>query len=77
MNWFTGTNVLAPLDYGFIAAYLVGIMILGLWLERKARDNIDAYFLGNRNLPWWALGASGMSSNTDIAGTMVITALIY
>ena len=19
MNWFTGTNVLAPLDYGFIA----------------------------------------------------------
>ncbi|NBX16439.1 MAG: sodium:solute symporter, partial [Proteobacteria bacterium] len=28
-------------------------------------------------LPWWALGASGMASNTDIAGTMVITALIY
>ena len=26
MNWFTGTNVLAPLDYGFIAAYLVGIL---------------------------------------------------
>ena len=77
MNWFTGTNVLAPLDYAFIAAYLIGIMMLGLWLERKARDNIDAYFLGNRNLPWWALGASGMSSNTDIAGTMVITALIY
>jgi len=77
MTWFTGTNVLAPIDYGFIGAYLVGIMILGLWLERKARDNIDAYFLGNRSLPWWALGASGMSSNTDIAGTMVITALIY
>ncbi|MFM9023851.1 MAG: hypothetical protein ACKON7_00670, partial [Planctomycetaceae bacterium] len=76
-RWLTGTNVLGPLDYAFIAAYLVGIMILGLWLERKARDNIDAYFLGNRNLPWWALGASGMSSNTDIAGTMVITALIY
>ncbi len=77
LNVFTGTSVLGPLDYSFIAAYLVGIMTLGLWLERKARDNIDAYFLGNRNLPWWALGASGMSSNTDIAGTMVITALIY
>jgi Na+/proline symporter len=62
MNLFTGTNVLAPLDYGFIAVYLVGIMALGLWLERKARDNIDAYFLGNRNLPWWALGASGMAA---------------
>jgi len=32
MNLFTGTNVLAPLDYGFIAVYLVGIMALGLWL---------------------------------------------
>ena len=77
MTIFTGSGVLGPLDYAFIAVYLVGIMALGLWLERKARDNIDAYFLGNRNLPWWALGASGMSSNTDIAGTMVITALIY
>lgn len=77
MNWLTGTNLLGNLDYAVIGAYLIGIMILGLWLERKARDNIDAYFLGNRNLPWWALGASGMASNTDIAGTMVITALIY
>lgn len=77
MNWFTGTNLLGALDYSVIGAYLVGIMVLGLWLERKARDNIDAYFLGNRNLPWWALGASGMASNTDIAGTMVITALIF
>lgn len=77
MNWFNGSNLLGTADYAVIGVYLVGIMILGLWLERKARDNIDAYFLGNRNLPWWALGASGMASNTDIAGTMVITALIY
>ncbi|MEN9825732.1 MAG: hypothetical protein RI953_1477 [Pseudomonadota bacterium] len=77
MNWFSGTNLLGGLDYAVIGAYLVGIMILGLWLERKARGSIDAYFLGNRDLPWWALGASGMASNTDIAGTMVITALIY
>ena len=44
---------------------------------KKAGKNIDAYFLGNRKMPWWALGASGMASNTDIAGTMVITAMIY
>jgi len=28
-------------------------------------------------MSWWALGASGMASNTDLAGTMVITALVY
>ena len=27
--------------------------------------------------PWWVLGASGMASNTDIAGTMINTAFIY
>jgi len=37
MTIFTGTSVLAPLDYGFIAAYLVGIMALGPDLARLQR----------------------------------------
>ena len=28
-------------------------------------------------MPWWALGASGMASNLDVSGTMIIAALIY
>ena len=65
------------LDYLIITIYLLTIVIFGFILQRKASQGIDAYFLGNRRLPWWALGASGMASNTDIAGTMIITALIY
>ncbi|NES85023.1 MAG: sodium:solute symporter, partial [Moorea sp. SIO2B7] len=65
------------IDYIIIAIYLLSIVILGFVLQKKASEGIESYFLGNRNLPWWALGASGMASNTDIAGTMVITALIY
>lgn len=77
MSLLPENGLLAGIDYAVIAVYLLGIMIFGLWLERRARGSIDAYFLGNRNLPWWALGASGMASNMDIAGTMVIAALIY
>jgi Na+/proline symporter len=33
--------------------------------------------LGDKNLPWWALGASGMASNLDVSGTMIIAALVY
>ncbi len=65
------------LDYAIIGAYLVGILILGFALERKASKGVDSYFLGDRNMPWWALGASGMASNVDISGTMVIVALVY
>ena len=66
-----------PIDYFIIFLYLVGIVVLGFVLQRKASAGIESYFLGDRTMPWWALGASGMASNTDIAGTMLITALIY
>ncbi|NER26797.1 MAG: sodium:solute symporter [Symploca sp. SIO1C4] len=66
-----------PADYFIVVIYLISIVILGIVLQRKASEGIESYFLGNRNLPWWVLGASGMASNTDIAGTMLITALIY
>ena len=69
--------MLQLVDYLIIAVYLISIVIFGIYLERKARTGIDSYFLGNRNMPWWVLGASGMASNTDLAGTMIISALIY
>jgi Na+/proline symporter len=66
-----------PIDYAIVALYLLGIVALGIVLQRRAARGINAYFLGNRSLPWWALGSSGMASNTDIAGTMLIAALVY
>jgi len=65
------------IDYGIVILYLTAIVLIGLYLQRKASRGIDSYFLGNRNLPWWALASSGMSSNLDISGTMIIAALIY
>ncbi|MDJ0556812.1 MAG: sodium:solute symporter [Microcoleaceae cyanobacterium MO_207.B10] len=57
--------------------YLLFIIIFGVFIQRKASIGIESYFLGSRNLPWWVLGASGMASNTDLAGTMVLTSLVY
>ena len=65
------------LDLIIIVVYLASIVAVGLMMQRKASKDIDSYFLGNRKLPWWVLGASGMASNTDIAGTMINTAFIY
>ena len=53
------------------------IVLVGLWAQRKATQGIDSYFLGDRSLPWWALGASGMTSNMDVSGTMINTAFIF
>ncbi len=68
---------MTPLDYTIVALYLGAIVLIGLLLQRKASQGIDSYFLGNRRLPWWVLGASGMASITDVAGTMMNTAFVY
>ncbi|MBJ12617.1 MAG: sodium:solute symporter [Candidatus Marinimicrobia bacterium] len=64
-------------DLVIVIVYLLSIVVVGLLVQKKASKDIDSYFLGNRKLPWWVLGASGMASNTDIAGTMINTAFIY
>jgi Na+/proline symporter len=68
---------MTPVDYSIVVVYLAGMVLMGLYFQRKASAGIDSYFLGNRNLPWWALGASGMASNLDVAGTMINTAWIF
>lgn len=65
------------LDYAIIGAYLVALAVIGLVLARRAGQSAEHYFLGGRTLPWWSLGASGMASNLDVAGTMTIVALLY
>jgi len=65
------------LDYAIVGIYLVAMVAIGLILQRRASAGIDSYFLGNRKLPWWVLGASGMASNLDVSGTMINTAWIF
>lgn len=65
------------LDYSIVFVYIVSIVVIGVMLQRRASAGIDSYFLGNRDMPWWALGASGMASNMDVAGTMINTAWIF
>ena len=68
---------MSTVDLIIVIIYLLAIIIVGLLVQKKASKDINSYFLGNRKLPWWVLGASGMASNTDIAGTMINTAFIY
>ena len=68
---------MSTLDYSIVIVYLIAMVGIGIYFSRKASSGIDSYFLGERGIPWWALGASGMSSNLDISGTMINTAFIF
>ena len=50
------------LDYIVIALYFIVIMGIGVY-SSKTKDNTSQYFLANRNLGWFVIGASLFASN--------------
>lgn len=63
------TNVLTWPDYLVIAAYLLVTLGIGLAIGIRLKTGTD-FFLGGRQLPWWAIGMSLVA--TDIGGTDII-----
>jgi len=52
------------LDYFILATFFAGIMVFGALVGGKQKSGRD-YFLGNRELPWWALAASVVAGETS------------
>jgi Na+/proline symporter len=63
---------LSVIDQIIVVLYLAAIMSIGIAMKRRAARGMSSYFLGGRQLPWWALAMSGSSSYFDITGTMWI-----
>lgn len=42
------------LDILIIALYLIGMVVIGLILKKRASQNMDSYFLGGKSLPFRA-----------------------
>ena len=64
------------IDIFIVAVYILVLVCIGLWAKKRAARGVDAYFLGDRKLPWWMLAMSGSSSYWDITGTMWIVSLL-
>jgi solute:Na+ symporter, SSS family len=56
---------LSPVDLAVVAVYLVGITVFGAHF-RKRQHSLRDYFLGGRELPWWAITLSIVSAETSI-----------
>lgn len=60
----TGTIGLSTPDYLILLVYLCVVICMGIYLSRGKGDT-EAYLLGGRNLPWWAVAASFFVSVTS------------
>jgi solute:Na+ symporter, SSS family len=52
------------IDLVIIFGYLLGITLFGVWFSRKQKTTRD-YFLGDRTVPWWAIAASIVATETS------------
>jgi SSS family solute:Na+ symporter len=70
---------LHPLDLGIIIAYVIGTIIIGFVISKRASKSMKSYFLADNSLNWKFLGLSNASGMFDISGTMwtVSIAFIY
>jgi len=50
-------------DWAFVILYLIIIAGISVWSIRKSKETTSDYFLANRNLGWWVIGASILASN--------------
>jgi solute:Na+ symporter, SSS family len=68
---------LHPVDIAIIVVYMLGMVVVGFVVERRARGGIANYFLGGHRMPWWILSMSNAASMFDVSGTMWLVSLLY
>ncbi|MEP6950615.1 MAG: sodium:solute symporter [Ginsengibacter sp.] len=73
---------LGTVDILFVVLYLLIIAGISVWSIRKSKASPSDYFLANRNLGWWVIGASILASNVGsehivgLAGTGATSGLV-
>lgn len=53
------------LDLFILFAYLIGTVMFGAWFSRRERRGVKDYFVSGQSVPWWAIMASVVSTETS------------
>lgn len=75
-------HFLGPVDWVFVVLYLLVIAGVSIWSIKKSKESPSDYFLANRNLGWFVIGASILASNVGsehivgLAGTAAKTGVV-
>ena len=75
-------NFLNAIDWTVVILYFLVIAGISAWSMRKKKDSSQEYFLANRNVGWFVIGASILASNVGsehvvgLAGTGATSGLV-
>src|SRR5437762_10005612 len=64
------------LDIIVLALYLASAIVIGIAVSGKAKS-LEAYLLGDRDLPWWAILGSIVATETSTATVLSVPGEAY
>jgi len=62
-NLLATSSVVSWIDPVVIAVYLIGITAFGIWIGYRRNTSSQQYFLANKSLGWFTVGAAVFTSN--------------
>ena len=65
-----------PIDFAVIAVYIAGCTSLGAWLGSRSQG-LKGYFLGESNIPTWAVMISIVATETSIVTFLSVPGVAY
>ena len=68
--------MLTTLDYSVIAIYLLAVIAFGIRLGGRQKSQTD-YFLGEKDLPWWAVCFSIVATETSTLTVIGVPAVAF
>ncbi|MQA90653.1 MAG: sodium/solute symporter [Gemmatimonas sp.] len=63
-------------DWIVLSIYIGAIVAIGVWANRRQTDT-EAYFVGNRNVRWWAAGISIIATSFSAASILGVPGYAY
>lgn len=58
-------------DWLVLGIYLVSMLAVGVYFSKKASKSADGFLIADRDLPWWVIGFSNVSTYSDAGGAWV------
>ncbi len=67
---------LSTLDWSIVGGYFLFVLVVGLWVSKKAGSSVSEFFLSGRNMAWWLLGISMVATTFSSDTPNLITGLV-
>jgi SSS family solute:Na+ symporter len=69
-------GALATVDWTIIFGYVILVIILGIFLSKRAQKSMESYFVAGRKLPWWLLGTSIVATTFAADTPLAVSGLV-